>query len=222
MDSISASIAGPSKKATALTNREPTEICCHKMLHQFLLIYLLFLVIEHSTTPALSNSDFQEQESIEFKCIVNSNNYNESITINYNQSISSSHCGKCAKCSTKKDLETYQNYSQSLTTLVTNCALLNIFLGRIASKYCLKRIGFTRDCLDCWQTNIQCDKLKCLVTCSLYKLFGIGSARNGLDSCLSCDELECGPAFKRCAGANRRRAGIITDITRDSLEMCKL
>lgn len=38
-----------------------------------------------------------------------------------------------------------------------------------------------------------------------------------------CDERMCGPQFSRCAGANRRRAGIETDIARDqSFELCKI
>ena len=44
-----------------------------------------------------------------------------------------------------------------------------------------------------------------------------------LNSCLECDEKLCGPAFIQCAGANRRRLGIESDIKRDvTLEQCQL
>jgi hypothetical protein len=48
-----------------------------------------------------------------------------------------------------------------------------------------------------------------------------------LNACLKCDEKMCGPAFITCAGANRRRSGIISDIERDvesdstSVEICE-
>ena len=35
------------------------------------------------------------------------------------------------------------------------------------------------------------------------------------------DEERCGPAFLACAGANRRRAGIVSDIQRDDRELCQ-
>ena len=42
-----------------------------------------------------------------------------------------------------------------------------------------------------------------------------------LNSCLQCDEDKCGPAFKKCAGANRRRSCIASDIFRDKDTICK-
>ena len=43
-----------------------------------------------------------------------------------------------------------------------------------------------------------------------------------LSSCLKCDEALCGPAFMSCAGANRRRTCITSDIARVSAEVCNL
>ena len=43
-----------------------------------------------------------------------------------------------------------------------------------------------------------------------------------LNPCLECDETNCGPAFKKCAGANRRRCGISTDINRSDDDMCHI
>jgi hypothetical protein len=52
-------------------------------------------------------------------------------------------------------------------------------------------------------------------------LFGVGQPDGPLNPCLACDERKCGPAFKRCAGATRRRAGIVSDIQRSQGEVCK-
>ena len=42
----------------------------------------------------------------------------------------------------------------------------------------------------------------------------------GNNACLGCDERNCGPAFKSCSGANRRRLGIKSDIVRSDGEIC--
>jgi len=41
-----------------------------------------------------------------------------------------------------------------------------------------------------------------------------------LNACLECDEKMCGPDFLQCAGANRRRLGIVSDIKRHNEEQC--
>lgn len=42
-----------------------------------------------------------------------------------------------------------------------------------------------------------------------------------LDPCHACDERFCGHAFVECAGANRRRVGVVSDIERDlDVEVC--
>jgi hypothetical protein len=44
-----------------------------------------------------------------------------------------------------------------------------------------------------------------------------------LNRCTYCDEKRCGPEFVTCAGANRRRSGILSDIERDqSNEVCSV
>jgi hypothetical protein len=48
------------------------------------------------------------------------------------------------------------------------------------------------------------------------------AAPDQLSTCLKCDEVMCGPAFITCAGANRRRCGITSDITRAAAEVCNL
>lgn len=46
--------------------------------------------------------------------------------------------------------------------------------------------------------------------------------QESLDSnpCLACDEARCGAEFMQCAGANRRRAGVVSDIERGRREVC--
>ena len=42
-----------------------------------------------------------------------------------------------------------------------------------------------------------------------------------LNSCFFCDEIHCSPTFiGRCAGANRRTAGVVTDIERPGAAVC--
>ena len=48
------------------------------------------------------------------------------------------------------------------------------------------------------------------------------AAQGDLSPCLQCDEVLCGPAFVECAGANRRRCGITSDISRANSEVCNL
>jgi hypothetical protein len=65
-----------------------------------------------------------------------------------------------------------------------------------------------------------------MFTClkSMYLLREAKNQKDGsLNKCLECDENICGPAFVQCAGANRRRQGIRSDIRReDDKELCRL
>jgi hypothetical protein len=42
-----------------------------------------------------------------------------------------------------------------------------------------------------------------------------------LSPCIECDEKACGPAFKVCAGAYRRTAGLYSEIQRAEDELCR-
>ena len=108
----------------------------------------------------------------------------------------------------------------SLTRTTTYCAVLSLIgLGRS----CMNRlVEFTPQCSDCWIENIKCTRRNCALTCILPSLSDRIDKQNGttLNKCLQCDEDKCGPAFKQCAGANRRRCGIKTDIDRPDDELC--
>ena len=87
-----------------------------------------------------------------------------------------------------------------------------------------ENVDLTKGCNDCWISNIMCTVQNCIFSCMTYAIFngGVhsGSSTEELNECTKCDEVRCGPAFLECAGANRRRSGIISDIVRDDAEVC--
>lgn len=137
------------------------------------------------------------------------------------------HCGPCGQCSTDQDLAAYQRTASTLTTTVTNCAIKVLFGGPSAATQCMnEQVALTNNCQTCWTDNIVCDQKLCVLTCLYSLLKGEKNNRDAapgdLSSCLQCDEKLCGPAFVRCAGANRRRCGITSDIGRASSQVCNL
>jgi len=134
------------------------------------------------------------------------------------------HCGQCGQCSNKHDIDIYNTTADTLTNAATKCAFLS-FIGESYVRSCLEdNVGFTSGCNDCWVDNVMCDRYKCQWICLLSIMSGqkkndIGTAGK-LNPCLECDEKLCGPAFIRCAGANRRRAGIPSDIGRVDVQLC--
>jgi hypothetical protein len=135
------------------------------------------------------------------------------------------HCGDCGHCSTLYDFLIHRRTSSSLTNMVRKCAA-KIFISKQFVFRCMERnVGFTYECGKCWTDNIQCTFSKCKVTCILDKLFGKHNNdpnTKELSPCLECDEKICGPDFLTCAGMNRRRAGIVSDIDRDNSHICKV
>jgi len=134
------------------------------------------------------------------------------------------HCGQCGACSNEHDINIYNTTADSLTNAATKCAFLS-FIGEDRVRTCLdQHVGFTHDCNDCWVANVMCDRYACEWICLLSILSGQKKNDPGpagkLNSCLECDEKLCGPAFIRCAGANRRRAGIPSDIGRADPQLC--
>jgi len=136
------------------------------------------------------------------------------------------HCEACGQCSNYHDISIYNNVTKdTLTTTTTRCAIITLIMGETLGRWCMNQlVGFTSSCLDCWIENILCDKHKCLWACITGEYKNVTAGDIGLNEdlspCLLCDELECGPAFKKCAGANRRRCGIVIDNDRNSSEIC--
>jgi hypothetical protein len=138
------------------------------------------------------------------------------------------HCGDCGQCSNPHDIDLYDDTKNTLYGDSVECAKRGLIWGRRTASKCLSnRVGFTDGCNDCWIENIMCDLKKCIFICMWYGLFSEidsgGSGSKPLNKCTYCDEVRCGPAFVQCAGANRRRSGILSDIERDGkAEVCQV
>ena len=130
------------------------------------------------------------------------------------------HVGACGACSNGGDLAVYRRTRKTLTAQATTCAFRRLLFGDDDAQACLADIGFTKGCARCWQENIACTTAHCRDVCLASRLRGAANAHvddDGtvvLDPCIACDEVQCGAAFASCAGANRRRAGIVSDIPR--------
>ena len=127
------------------------------------------------------------------------------------------HAGACGACSNAADIEDYRRTATTLTGIATRCAFLNTLFGEGAGRTCMERdSGLSPKCVDCWVRNMSCTAAHCLGVCLQSRM--AGEPRNKpdgrLNDCLACDEAYCGDPFIRCAGANRRRAGIVSDIGR--------
>ena len=137
------------------------------------------------------------------------------------------HCGACGQCSNPHDINIYAATKVTLFDTTLGCGKHAIFLGRKATSKCMQeKVGFTAGCNDCWVENIMCDVRHCILSCMFEAIVSAGLSTQGqvhtLNRCTQCDEIRCGPQFIQCAGANRRRSAILTDLKRnDSTEVCK-
>ena len=147
------------------------------------------------------------------------------------------HCGSCSACSGPDDLMVIYDTKTYITSKMTKCSTpfaMPRFLGGTHDldtlRTCLVEQNITfgtksrfdgltgPTCMDCWTDDIQCDAVHCKWAC-ISKF--IDPHNNGkYEGCLKCDENTCGPAFIKCAGANRRSSGIVSDINRVSSEIC--
>ena len=131
------------------------------------------------------------------------------------------HCGSCGQCSNLHDIDIQAKTTDTLTTDSTKCAFLIFTGGPKAVHKCMKEVvGFTKPCEDCWVDDIECNVRHCKFTCLKSKYLFHDMRDNNeedgaLNDCLECDEKMCGPKFLKCSGSNRRRLGIISDISRD-------
>ena len=136
------------------------------------------------------------------------------------------HCGDCGACSTLQDILIYNDTKNTLTDTTTKCAKMGLIGGRRRATKCMQEhVGLSEQCTECWVENIMCDVRLCVFTCLWRLLTSFGDKKSiggELNDCTRCDELRCGRQFLECAGANRRRTGIVSDIARDmDQEVCK-
>mmetsp|Transcript_4699 Transcript_4699/g.12288 ORF Transcript_4699/g.12288 Transcript_4699/m.12288 type:complete len:446 (-) Transcript_4699:148-1485(-) len=147
------------------------------------------------------------------------------------QNLTVAHCGDCGYCSNPHDIKIYDDTKDTLFQDSLACSKLAVLGGADDVRDCLQdRIGFTQGCNDCWVDNIMCDVRNCLFVCMWQAMFSTVDAdkntksdrtQQDLNACTQCDEKRCGPAFVQCAGANRRRSGIVSEFKRDDRdEVC--
>jgi hypothetical protein len=148
-------------------------------------------------------------------------------TTNNDTSMIVAHCGDCGACSNPHDINIYDKTKNTLYHDSVACAKHGLMGGARAASACLqRRVNLTAGCNKCWVVNIMCDLRKCIFSCFFHAMFkkgvghGNGTQRETLNRCTKCDEMRCGSAFLKCAGANRRRAGIQSDIDRPGREVC--
>lgn len=152
------------------------------------------------------------------------------------------HCGMCAACSNLHDLNVLSDTKTYITRNMTMCAadfakpkILggNQDLDTLVTCLHESNIDFSTDgrswaapknsptCMDCWTDNIMCDAVNCKWNFDCIKKFFDPDHSGTLAGCLKCDEENCGPEFIKCAGANRRSTGIVSDIKRPEDQDCK-
>ena len=139
-------------------------------------------------------------------------------------------CGGCGKCSRLDATAGYRRMGDAMTLEASRCAVVNLVLGTAAGRACVEGwMGLPAPCSQCWRDNMDCTVVHCFRPCVLGHGTPLSGAANNvptpgggteLSSCLACDERHCSPSFLRCAGANRRTAGVRTDITRPDRELC--
>ena len=154
------------------------------------------------------------------------------------------HCGKCAACSSPSDVKVLYDTRHFITTEMTRCAAKFAKPNFLGGDHDLKRLraclraanitfdsatrfndgtnnGFGPTCMDCWTDNIMCDSAQCSTNPYCIEKFLNPNNTGAFSGCLKCDENHCGAEFIRCAGANRRSSGILSDIRRATSEVCK-
>lgn len=138
-------------------------------------------------------------------------------------------CGSCGHCSNVNDIRHYKESAQTLTKTMTLCTMRGFFVdGSSGILKCLRQNSkLTLPCAKCWVGNAECNFKHCSNTCLKHRMMPSFIPSLGrwdddrLDPCHACDETFCGPGFVACAGANRRRVGIVSDILRDEAnEIC--
>lgn len=144
-------------------------------------------------------------------------------------------CGHCGECSNVNDASTHCKTKQTLTSDAVCCSTMQMLCGHDAAFQCFKkRVGLTDGCNNCFIQNVKCGCEKCMFVGLKHKVlppclfFWDSTAMNkksyfrGHDPAVECDEKMCGTQFVKCAGANRRKIGVATDVMHNNnKELCQ-
>lgn len=214
------------------SSKQPTTsvgcwYCTNTMTIECLLrpIWLLFFVLGVAAVVALILGEEQERKAWA-AAAPTEHLYTTAEVCLHEDSGKVLNCGHCGECSNLHDIQIYHETRSTLTEVMTSCARGDLLFGKDAFE-CLKaEAGMTDGCTHCWVLNYKCNMENCVRTCVKHRFFSFLPSLNPwnslpLDPCIACDEKLCGPIFVACAGANRRRVGVISDIERDmEREMC--
>ena len=132
------------------------------------------------------------------------------------------HYGKCGTCSGLQDLLIYMN-TPDMMKQTRRCGM---YLMRHKRIKCLKKLGFSPECAQTWDTNIRKTRSYCLGPCILSLITNEPNTKTDrygeiiLNNCLQCDEDVSGPDFVASAGRTCRNSGLISSIERNKREIC--
>lgn len=123
------------------------------------------------------------------------------------------HKGHCGSCSTLQDLGVY--IRQNLTDSTRRCGMEGI-VSTEWQQECLRKIGFSEQCITIWAYNILNTRSKCFWVCMWSNVTKepFNKPDGSLNDCLQCDEDKSGPNFKYFSGRTRRNSGIPSAIKR--------
>jgi hypothetical protein len=214
----------------------PHRILLVSSLSLFAFIYVYLLIEEGRELEIWENSPSTRQLYRTPQVCIQDEHTNEITTLDSDEEMTNAshilNCGHCGKCSNPADIQIYHETRGTLTTIATQCTVRGLyrFLDIHYVKACLiEDSHMSSPCVDCWILNVECNWKHCLKTCVKHKTppfrwlpsWYKRAHESPLDPCIECDERMCGPLFIDCAGANRRRVGVVSDLQRDAnLEIC--
>lgn len=145
-------------------------------------------------------------------------------------------CGQCGAthlgegefaCSTLVDTAAMHTRSRNLTKIDSVGAVLWLVAGDWAHRMLFRSslVGYSDQCAKCWLEETKCN----LASCAKHCLFGWQSllstrltknVSTEFNECTHCDELYCSAYYLQACGANRRTAGVVSDISRPGEHVC--
>ena len=125
--------------------------------------------------------------------------------------------------------------AKSLTKVASVGALVWLGFGQRAHRAFFRTemlVGFGTSCSECWLEATRCNVASCARHCFFgweNPLSADSNVAQGewdqagllLNACMRCDEIHCSAYYLQSCGANRRSAGVVTDIGRPDAHVCQ-